>query len=201
MPEVLSEKPVPYDVIPNRIRWTVKQCDALRDAGYLTQRYELIDGEIISKMGQKPAHARRVNLFMAWLVRVFGADFVRVQSAIDIAELEAAYDEPEPDAVVTRSPESAYELRHPTPDQILLLVEVSDSTARFDRSTKAALYSRAGIQEYWVADVGARRIYVHRLPVRACYSDIRAYEADESVAPLASPYSSVIVGSLLPPTT
>lgn len=200
MPVVLCEKPVPFEDIPNRIRWTAQQCDALRDAGFLTGRYELIDGEIISKMGQKPAHARRVGLFMAWLVKVFGGEFVRVQSTIDLDGEATAYDKPEPDAVVTLDSESAYEFRHPSPSEVRLVIEVSDTTARFDRSNKATLYARAGIMEYWVADVAGRRIYVHRQPTHEGYADIRAYETDESVAPLASPDAAVTVGSLLPPT-
>ena len=129
----------------------------MRDAGYLVGRYELIDGEIISKIGQNPPHAGRVGLFMAWLVSVFSAAHVRIQSTIDLAPGEVTYDEPEPDAVVTRHSSSAYEHSHPGPDEILLLIEVSDSTLRFDRSTKATVYSRAGIQEYWVADVASLR--------------------------------------------
>ena len=57
MPVPLTQKPAPYDDIPNRMRWTRRQCAALRDDGFLTGSYELIDGEILSKMGQKPAHA------------------------------------------------------------------------------------------------------------------------------------------------
>jgi Uma2 family endonuclease len=200
MPILHIEEPIPFDTTPNRVRWTAQQCDALRDAGFLTGRYELIDGEIISKMGQKPAHARRVNLIMAWLISTFGAEYVRIQSTIKLAAADMAYDEPEPDAVVRLNPESAYESRHPAPAEIRLVVEVSDTTERFDRSTKARLYAQSGIQEYWVADVAGRRIYVHRLPSPDGYADIRAYEAVEQVAPLVSPNSFVCVGALLPPT-
>jgi Uma2 family endonuclease len=200
MPVILTEQPVPYDSIPNRIRWTRQQCDALRDAGFLTGRYELIDGEIISKMGQKPPHAYRVNLLMAWLVGLFGAEFVRIQSTIDLSAVDSPYDEPEPDAVVTLQPASVYAERHPVPADLLLVVEISDTTLRFDRSTKAGLYARAGIREYWVADVVGQQVYVHRGPTSEGYTDITVYIADEEVATLARPDAPVRIAALLPPT-
>jgi Uma2 family endonuclease len=199
MPVVLLEKPVPFDNIPNRIRWSVQQCDALRDAGFLRGRYELIDGEIILKMGQGPRHAYVVNLIMTWLANTFGAARVRIQSTLKV--LDAQYDEPEPDAALTVQPASAYIERHPGPNDVSLIIEASDSTVRFDRATKAVLYAQAGILEYWVVDVVARRIYVHRKPAPEGYADIRAYEADENVSPLASPNSTASVSSLLPPAT
>lgn len=199
MPVILSEKPVPFDSVPNRIRWTIQQCYAMRDAGFISGRYELIDGEIISKMGQGPRHAYVVNLIMTWLANTFGVTRVRIQSTLNVSEFDAQYDEPEPDAALTVQPASAYIERHPGPNDVSLIVEASDSTVRFDRATKAMLYARAGIQDYWVVDVVGRRIYVHRQPTHEGYADIRAYEADENVAPLASQVNKVSVGSLLPP--
>ncbi len=201
MPETLNEGPAPFDFMPGRVRWTSQQCARLRDAGFLTERYELIDGQIISKMGQKPAHAFVVNLLMAWLVDVFGAEFVRIQSTIDISETTSQYDEPEPDVVVTSQPARAYQHRHPGPIDLLVVVEVSDTSLRFDRSTKAAVYARAGIQEYWVADVTGQRIYVYRQPTVEGYNDVRAYHSDEEVATLARPDAPVRVESLLPGMT
>ena len=76
MPVPLTQKPLPYDTIPNRIRWTRRQCATMRDDGILTGRYELIDGEILSKMGQKPAHAYVIQALLTWLTGLFGAEFL-----------------------------------------------------------------------------------------------------------------------------
>lgn len=115
MPEVLAEKPIPFDCYPNRMRWTIQQCDALREAGFLTEHYELIDGEIISKRGQEPRHTYVINLILTWFANAFGISRVRIQSTLDLSNLGAQYDEPEPDAVLTIEPSSKFVDRHPVP--------------------------------------------------------------------------------------
>ncbi len=201
MPRILTpgEIPTPPESAPNRIRWTRRQCEAIREAQILTGRYELIDGEIISKMGQKPSHAYVVSLLMAWLVRLFGAEFVRIQSTIDLSAVSPEYDEPEPDAVVTVEPAAAYASRHPGPADLRLVVEASDTTARFDRTVKSALYARAGIGEVWVVDIPGRQLFVCRQPTPAGYAEVTVYIPDESAATLALPDAPVHVADLLPP--
>lgn len=199
MPVLLIEKPAPYETLPNRLRWTRQQCEAIQDAGILTGRYELIDGEIISKMGQKPPHAYVVSALFTWLIRLFGVEFVRIQSTIDLSASSPDYDEPEPDAAVSAQPYTHYADRHPGPKDLLLLAEVSDTTLRFDLNTKASLYARAGIREYWVVDIGGRRILVHRQPLPEGYGEVLAYSVEEAVATLARPDAPVRVSELLPP--
>lgn len=199
MPVLLTEKPAPYETLPNRIRWTRRQCDAMRDAGILTGRYELIDGEIISKMGQKPPHAYVIRALLTWLTSLFGANHVQIQSTIDLSEVSPDYDEPEPDAAVTVQPYTHYTDRHPEANDLLLLVEVSDTTLRFDLNMKANLYALAGIREYWVVDVSGRRLLVHRQPAPEGYGEVLAYSAEEEAAPLARPDALVRVSTFLPP--
>ena len=91
----------------------------------------------------------------------------------------------------------AYSERHPGPEDLLLVVEVSDSTLRFDRTNKAALYALSGIQEYWVLDLNGRQLLVHRRPAGDSYLDIAAYRAEESVAPLARPEVTIAAADLL----
>lgn len=198
MPQTVEPITGAPEPAPNRIRWTRAQCDAIREAGVLTGRYELIDGEIISKMGQKPPHTSALTLLMERLVALFGGLYVRIQSTIDVGAAHSAYNEPEPDAAVTSEPAAAYADRHPDPDDLVLVVEVSDTSLRFDRSTKAALYALAGIQEYWIVDLKGRQLLVHRQPAADGYVEITAFGPDESVAPLARPHSPVRVGALLP---
>jgi Uma2 family endonuclease len=79
------------------------------------------------------------------------------------------------------------------------VAEVSDTTLRFDRTTKATLYARAGIREYWMLDLAGRSLYVHRNPGADAYAEIVQYGPGEEVAPLARPESSVRVADLFPP--
>jgi Uma2 family endonuclease len=140
-----------------------------------------------------------VGLLLSWLVHVFGSEYTRIQSTIDVSQASPLYDEPEPDAAVTAEPNTAYADHHPEPEDLLLVIEVSDSTVRFDRSTKAALYARAGIADYWVVDLPGRRIVVHRQPSGNGYGEITAYTAEERVAPLVRPADTILVADLLPP--
>jgi Uma2 family endonuclease len=144
----------------------------MREAGILTGRYELIDGEIISKMGQKPPHAYVVHLVMSWLSKLFGSDYVRIQTTLDVSDTSPQYDEPEPDVCVASQPHRAFAARHPTPRDLVLLVEVSDTTLRFYLTTKALLYSAAGVEAYWVVDIIGRQLYAHRLPGPGGHTEI-----------------------------
>lgn len=198
MPRSVPPLVAPREPAPNRIRWTRSQCDAIRDAEILTGRYELIDGEIIGKMGQKPPQSVGVVLLAAHLSAQFGVLRVRAQSTIDVGDADPTHNEPEPDVAVTRDPVTAYSDRHPGPADLLLVAEVSESTLRFDRGVKAALYARAGIPEYWVMDLGGRQAFVHRRPAPDGYAEIAVYGAEECIAPLGRPDAPVRVAELLP---
>ncbi len=198
MPQMLGPLAGAPEPPPNPVRWQRTQCEAIREAGVLTGRYELIDGVIVSKMGHTPPHAAAIGLFLEWLAATFGIQFVRVQLTIDVGAANPDYNEPEPDLAVSRHPVAAYSQRHPGPDDLLLVVEVSDSTLRFDRMTKASLYALAGIEEYWVLDLTGRRLLAHRRPAPDGYQEITAYGADESIAPAARPEAFVRVSDLLP---
>lgn len=199
MPQIIEPTPYTQEPAPNRVRWTRAQCDAIYEAGVLNGRYELIDGEVISKMGQKPPHRQAVVLLYAWLTAIFGALFVQTQATIDVGNADPDHNEPEPDAAVTAKPTTAYSDRNPGPADLVLVAEVSDTTLRFDRTTKAALYARAGIREYWIVDIGGRQVFVHRQPTAEGYSEITAYGSEEKVATLARPNDAVRVTDLLPP--
>ncbi len=174
-------------------------CEALIENGRLTGRYELVDGEIISKMGQNPPHAFVIMRLMEWLVGIFGIKFVRALLSINVATADNETNEPEPDLAITTQPAAAYANRHPGPADLQMVVEVSDTTLRFDLRNKAALYARAGIAEYWVADLAGRRLVVHRAPDAQGYADVQEYAEDETAAPLARPEARQRVADLFPP--
>jgi Uma2 family endonuclease len=87
---------------------------------------------------------------------------------------------------------------NPRPEDLRLVVEISDSTVAFDMTTKAALYARAGIVEYWVLDIPARRIIVHRDPREGRYQSVTAYSEQERVSPLAAPEQEFSVKDAFP---
>jgi Uma2 family endonuclease len=178
---------------------TREQCELLVDAGRLLGRYELIDGEIISKIGQKRPHSLAVALLNAWLTTVFGPLRVQIQSPIDVAPSDNPTNEPEPDGVALWCDVTDLLSRSPGPEELALVVEVADSSLQFDRKTKSVLYARAGIADYWVLDIAGRRLFVHREPEGGFYRSTTVYCEGEGVAPLAKSEALVQVSELLPP--
>ena len=117
----------------------------------------------------------------------FGEQFINPEAPIDVAPEDNPTNEPEPDLVVLTKPSREFRDANPRPSELRLVVEISDSTLGFDLTTKAELYARAGIVEYWVVDVAARRLIVHRVPREGLYPSVIAYNEEEHVTPLASP--------------
>ena len=102
---------------------------------------------------------------------------------------------PEPDiAVLTCSVRELTD--RPRPRQIRLAVEVSDTFLEYDLSRKGDFYAKAGIVEYWVADVATPRIVVHRDPVDGAYQTVVTLGAEGQIAPLAAPEAAIRVGEL-----
>ena len=189
----------PYENTPGRIRFTRAQCETMRECGILEGRYELIDGEIISKTRQKPPHRKALIFLHQWLISVFGFLSVQTQATIDIGDADPEHNDPDPDAAVTIEPTTFYSDRNPGPADLLLVCEVSDSTVRFDKTKKAALYALAGIQEYWIVDIPQRQLLIFREPSVAGYRQLTVCDADQQAATLARPDSPVRVADLLPP--
>ena len=195
MPTVITDlpcRPVPVD--PPRKRWTRTECAALEASGlWEQQRLELVQGDLISQMGKKRFHVNALVAVQAWLVRTFGERFVNPEAPIDVAPEYNPTNEPEPDLIVLTRPSG--EFANPRPADLRLVVEISDTSLGFDLTTKAELYARAGIVEYWVVDIAARRLIVHRDPREGRYRSVTAYGEHETVTPLASPHSEFRVAS------
>ncbi len=183
---------------PPRKRWTRAEYETLLEETLGQERLELVEGELISKMGKKRPHVNALVLMQGWLVEVFGLRFVHPEAPVDVAPEDNPTSEPEPDIIVTRQDISHFPTYNPQPADLLLVVEVGDSTLGFDLKTKARLYARAGIQEYWVVDVAGRRMIVHRDPIEGLYSSVVAYGEDESLSPLAAPARQLIVKEVFP---
>src|ERR1044071_7214999 len=128
---------LPLGPTPNRKVFTRAECEAMVETGVLAGRYELIDGEIISKKGQKRRHALTVALATNMLMRVFGGLHVQCQLPIDVAVEDRDRNEPEPDVVVLQHPTTEYLSVHPGPGAVLLAVEIADTSLEFDLHKKS----------------------------------------------------------------
>jgi len=182
-----------------RKKWTVKECRSLTESGLLTPgKYELIDGEIIYKMGQGRLHIAVITRIIAALAAVFGLDAIQSQAQIGIGERDE-FNDPEPGVAVLQGTVLDYLEREPDPTtEIRLAVEAANTSLNGDTTTKARLYARSGIPEYWVVAIPRRELIVHRRPTADGYADVQTYTERDSVTPMAAPTSPVRVGDLLP---
>jgi Uma2 family endonuclease len=184
--------------IPNRRPLPVEAYYRLMEQGFLEGRFEILDGEVIDKMGQNPPHAVTLSIILEALVDLFGLPYIRLQSPIAIPGQDGIYNEPEPDIVVTADRSSTYLGRHPSPQDLLLVVEISDISLTTDLVLKARLFARARISEYWVVDLTGRRLHIHRAPVNGEYSDVTVIPEGHVVSPIAKPQTQIQVSDLLP---
>ena len=191
MPVAVTEAPSqPAPLFPPRKRWTRDECAAIEPLGVLDRdKLELIEGELITKMPKNRPHVNGLTYLSRWIIQTFGGEYVNIEAAINVSPEDNPTSEPEPDLIVLSRPSHEFTSANPLPADIRLLIEISHTTLAFDRTTKAALYARAGIPDYWVLDVVSRQLYVHRLPDAGRYTQVEVYNESEAVAPLAAPDS------------
>jgi len=183
------------EVLPARRRFTVDEYYRMAEAGILRpeERVELLNGEIFRMSPIGSRHAATVDIFTEWLVAGVGKRaVVRVQNPV---RLDSGA-EPEPDLALLRLPRSRYRTAHPGPQDVLLLIEVSDTTLAFDRDVKLPLYAVAGIPEVWITDLGGERMLVHRDPRGSRYREVSVVGRDGAVSPQAFPNLSLALAEL-----
>ncbi len=164
-------------------------------------KVELLHGEIVPKYGDDPVspinppHNNGVNELTEWSFDVLPRQAARVgvQGSIAIPALQS---QPEPDLVWLARRD--YSKRWGTPEDVLLLIEVSDSTLHKDRGIKSRLYAQAGIRDYWIVNIVDRRIEVRRDPVGSTYRSVTIYQIGEEVRPLAFPEVALPVSRIFP---
>lgn len=169
-----------------RHRLDVTDYYRMAEAGILGEddRCELIEGEIIDMAPIGSDHAATVARLNRLLTRALGDQvIVTVQNPIRLNRRN----EPQPDLALLRYREDFYRDAHPSPEDVLLIIEVADSSARYDREIKLPLYARHGIPEVWIIDLRQRRVDIHRQPDKAAYRETRTATGAESVSPLALP--------------
>lgn len=167
-----------------RRRFTVHDYHRMGEAGILHEddRVELIDGEIVEMAAIGTRHFACVNQLTRLLIRGAGDDaIVSVQNPVRLDE----HNEPQPDLTVLRVRD--YRESLPWPEDVLLLIEVSDITLRYDRGVKLPLYARAGIREVWIVDLPGEEIERHTDPSGDVYRHTGRVRRRETLAPLMLP--------------
>ena len=198
MPHLITEN-LP---MASRYGWTVDEFERLFETGFFPPdaRLELLEGQVFQKMSQNEPHARAVLRVQYKLMGIFaGGYLVRVQSPLLLSETS----KPEPDvAVVTGSLQDPVESLPTTAE---FVVEVSNSTLVQDQRTKAAIYARAQIAEYWIVNLVERTLEVRRQPAQMPnellghgYRSTQILLPGENIAPLGAPDALIGVDELLP---
>jgi Uma2 family endonuclease len=181
-----------------RHAFTVDEWHRMGDADLfgVDARMELLDGEVIEMAPIGSRHAGGVNRLNHVLTAAAGP---RALIAVQNPVLLDDHSEPQPDIAVLLPRPDSYSGSHPTPFEILLLVEVSDSTLAFDREQKAAAYARAEVGEYWIVDLVGDQILVMRRPTRAGYGDVRRAGRGDQVGVEALPGIMIEAAQVLGP--
>ena len=181
---------------PARHRLDVDAYYKMAEAGILTRahRVELIDGEIIDMNAIGSPHAAITNRLNRLVARAAadGIILVSVQSPLRLD----SYNEPEPDLMLLRPRADDYRANHPGAADVLLLVEVSDSSLAYDRGRKLALYAQFGVAEVWIVDLAGSAVEIYRQPKEGAYS-LTERRIDGALAPILVPGIVIDVAALL----
>ena len=167
-------------------KFTTAEYERMIEAGILCEddRVELIEGEIIemSPMGRRHAAciARLITLFAPYAGKTI---ILNIQTPVRLSN----YTEPEPDALVLRWRADHYEVGLPTPADVLLLVEVADTSLQYDQKDKLPIYARNGIHEVWVANLIEERVEVYTQPTSETYQEARIMKRGETFTTPALP--------------
>ena len=185
------------DIAPTRHKIDVVAYYRMAEAGILGEddRIELIDGDLIDMAPIGQDHAGSVNrLNEAFVLACAGRAIVSGQNPIRIDE----FNEPQPDIAILRRRADFYTTgERPGPADALLVMEVADSSLRYDRGVKLPLYARAGIAEYWILDLRHRTLEVHRTPRGGDYLEKAEHGKGERIALALMPEIVVDLDTLL----
>lgn len=180
-------------------RWSVAQFERAVALGLFPadSRLELLAGELYERPMENPPHAYTTDTVYDCLARSLDLStcFLRNQHALPLTEDSA----PIPDIAVIRGQRRDFAQSHPTPEQVLLVIEVSDATVSQDRNAKAEIYAEAGIQEYWIVNLGKRRLEVYRQPSGNEWGALLKFTDQQTISPLCAPDITLPVADLLPP--
>ncbi|HEV8712026.1 MAG TPA: Uma2 family endonuclease [Candidatus Binatia bacterium] len=174
---------------------TVADYHRMGEAGILGEddRVELIDGELIEMAPIGSNHAGEVIRLVALLSSVLaGRALISPQNPVRLGD----YSEPQPDITVLRFRDDFYRVSHPQPEDVLLLIEVADTTVRYDREIKIPLYARHGIPEVWLIDLQQERVEIYLQPGSEGYRQILRPGKSERIALSLLPDVSILITDL-----
>lgn len=178
-------------------RWfNVDEYYRMIDAGILSEddRVELIDGEVIKMSPIGKFHAACVKRLLELFVLLVGRTAtVSVQDPIRLSD----FSEPQPDIALLKRRDDFYSSGHPMPEDVLLVVEVADTSIQYDRAIKMPLYARSGIPEVWIVDVARDLIEVYARPVNGRFQDFREARRGETLTLSSLPNLAVSVDDIL----
>jgi Uma2 family endonuclease len=183
------------DVVVPRRRLSVAEYHCIAEAGVLTEddRVELIEGELIEMAPIGSRHAFSVDCFARILQQQIPARaWLRIQNPITLG----GETEPQPDFAIVKA--GRYGEAHPGPADILLIIEVAESSVVYDRRAKVPLYARYGIPEVWVVDLAEGTIEAYRQPGAEGYSQIQRFTRDTVAIPAGITGIRVPVAEILP---
>ena len=176
------------------LKLTAEEYDSMIAKGAfngLKRSIELIRGELREMNPAGPVHEDYVDYLNRWSTNSTETSecVVRVQSSIDLGDSR-----PEPD-IAWLSP-GRYSARRPQPADVLLIIEVADSSLAADLDEKATLYAQFNIAEYWVVDATGRRVYVHRNSDKDRYRDIAEFTGAQTISPECKPSATLVLSDL-----
>ncbi|EDN70444.1 Protein of unknown function DUF820 [Beggiatoa sp. PS] len=158
-----------------------------------TAKMELIEGEIIEMAPIGPTHAGCVfNLIELFASQKGKTAFLNVQNPIQLSN----FSEPEPDVVLLRPNSQLYKQGHPTAADILLLIEVADTSVQYDRDTKIPLYASDGIIECWLVDLNAKIVEIYQNPTKNGYIDKQTFHSGQILIPTQLPHIKIPVSDI-----
>jgi Uma2 family endonuclease len=163
-----------------RYKFTVDDFARMGESGIIghEERVELIDGEVRQMSPIGSLHSGLVNRLNRILTRQLGdRAVVTVQSPVILSD----YSEPQPDLLVLKPRDDFYTKGHPRPQDVLLLIEVADTTLEFDRDEKIPRYAESQILEVWLVDALGREVSQYARPKGNRYQQVRAFEPGEEV--------------------
>jgi Uma2 family endonuclease len=184
-------------VAPEKRRFTADEFLRMAEVGILCEddRLELIDGEVVEMSPIGLPHTAAVSSATRALVMAAGAAaIVQPPGAVRLD----LYYEPEPDLVLLKPRTDFYVSRRPGPADVLLIIEVADSSIDYDRDVKAPLYARAGIPEYWLVDLNAGLVERYLSPDRGAYRSVEQLRRGQSIAPQLLPACTIAVDVFFP---
>ena len=179
-----------------RRRFTTAEYHRMAEAGVLTEddRVELLDGEIVAMSPIGSRHSGTVNrLNMLFAQRLGSRAIVSVQNPIVLDD----YSEPQPDLAILAARADYYVGAHPRPADVLLAIEVMETSGSYDRALKLPLYARRRLREVWLVDLAGGAVDVHRRPSPSGYRERQRLALGDRIAPLAFPRMKLQVGELL----